>query len=91
MKFSANRLIHAPLLTTLIWSAAYNIVFASTATEAAGALLKRVVPSMAGKILFVQPGENTGKDFFELESKNGKVVITGNDANSMAVGLNHLS
>ena len=30
-----------------------------------------------------------GKDFFRIESLKGKIVITGNNANSMATGLNH--
>ncbi len=59
------------------------------AATAATALARRIVPSMAGNIVFVQSLQGSGKDFFELESKNGKVVITGNNSNSMAVGLNH--
>lgn len=48
----------------------------------------RIVPSVASSFKFEElPG--IGKDFFELESVNGKVVIRGNSANSMAMGLNY--
>jgi alpha-N-acetylglucosaminidase len=52
-------------------------------------LVYRVAKPFAGKIIFVQDSGKTGKDYFELKSKNGKLVITGNNYNSMAYGLNH--
>ena len=30
-----------------------------------------------------------GKDIFSIESRNGKIIVSGNNANSMAVGLNY--
>lgn len=55
---------------------------------AAEALAKRVVGHKAGKILFKAAPADTS-DYFVLETKGSKVVISGNNANSMAVGLNH--
>lgn len=54
---------------------------------AAKALAKRVVPEQADMFIFeIEPGD---KDAFTLEAKDGKIRIAGNNANSMAVGLNH--
>ena len=54
---------------------------------AASALARRVLPSKADRFTFkTVPAE---KDFFTLEDSDGKISITGNNANSMAVGLNH--
>ena len=58
-----------------------------TPVAAAEGLLKRVVPSLAGKIRFEEiPAEN-GNDVFELQSESGKLVIRGNNGVSMASGL----
>lgn len=52
-------------------------------------LAKRIVGPYAKNIIFEQSQTNPGKDYFELESKNGKLIIRGNSYNSMAYGLNH--
>ncbi len=55
--------------------------------DSAKALLKRVAPQYSGVIKFERlPG---GGDRFELEQKGKNVVVRGNNANSMAMGLNH--
>lgn len=52
----------------------------------AAALAKRVMGQQARYIIFKQvPSE---KDTYELEQKGSKILIKGNNANSMAVGLN---
>ncbi len=51
-------------------------------------LVDRVVPEYSNRIVLERlDGDST--DRFELESKGRKLVIRGNNANSMAVGLNH--
>ena len=63
-------------------------VKASDISEA-GNLAKRISPLLAQKVTFKQiPVSASGHDVFSLESQGGKVVIAGNNANSMAVGLN---
>lgn len=52
-------------------------------------LVNRIAKPFADKIIFNQLSGKTGKDYFELKSNNGKLVITGNSYNSMAYGLNH--
>ncbi len=56
--------------------------------EQAMALAARLAPSLAGKVEFELIEADQGKDVFTLESRGGKVVIGGNNAGSMAVGLN---
>ena len=56
--------------------------------EAAQALARRVVgPQAARHFVFETVARET--DFFRLEQRGGRLLIQGNDANSMAVGLNH--
>ena len=55
---------------------------------AAKALAQRVIPQQAKYFVFeALPAE--ANDYFTLRSEGGKIVIGGNNANSMAVGLNH--
>ena len=63
-------------------------VEASDITEASD-LAKRISPRLAQKVTFkLIPSTAGGHDVFTLESQGSKVVIAGNNANSMAVGLN---
>ena len=50
-------------------------------------LTKRVVPDYSYKFIFEK--EKSDKDFFRLEQRGTRVLIVGNNANSMAMGLNH--
>ena len=57
-------------------------------TKAASELAGRIVPEYAGRIVFKLIEPEDGLDCYRLESRNGKLVISGNNAGSMAVGLN---
>jgi alpha-N-acetylglucosaminidase len=58
------------------------------AVQAAQALIGRLLPKHTSQfILDIIPADQ-GKDVFEIESKDGKVVLRGNSALSMSVGLN---
>lgn len=63
--------------------------FASHANDidAAKMLVKRIVPTYAANITFSIV--SSPKDVFELRWQRNKLVISGNNANSMAVGLNY--
>lgn len=54
-----------------------------TARDLAG----RIVPEYSGRICFEQTEDTV--DVFELISKGNKLIVRGNNANSMAVGLNY--
>ncbi len=53
--------------------------------QAAKGLARRIIPEKAGEIRFVCTHEDD--DFYSLETRNGKLVITGNNAGSMAFAL----
>ena len=61
---------------------------AGSDVEEAGALAGRLSPRLAGKVEFRVIEAQDGHDVFTLESRGGKVVIGGNNAGSMSVGLN---
>ena len=52
-------------------------------------LAKRLIPQQSAQFQFIKLPAHKGKDCFTLASKGGKIVISGNNANSMAVGLNY--
>ena len=54
----------------------------------ARALALRLDKALSSKVEFVKIDAEQGRDVFTLESRGGKIVIGGNNANSMAVGLN---
>ncbi|WP_316813365.1 alpha-N-acetylglucosaminidase [Pedobacter heparinus] len=64
--------------------------YANPDPEAAQAFLKRIVKSHAAdfEISYI-PAAANGNDIFELESKNGKIALRGNNNISIASALNH--
>ena len=64
-------------------------IAADPGSVAASQLVKRLFPQFAGHFVFKQLQATGDSDVYELESKDGQVIIRGNNANSMAVGLNH--
>ena len=60
---------------------------AESDVDVAKGLVHRIAPQYENLIDFRQISGSS--DVFRLESKGGKTVISGNNANSMAVGLNH--
>jgi len=57
-------------------------------TAAARGLVRRVLGGRADGFVFVQIPADNGRDVFEIETVNGKVVIRGNNGVSMAMGVN---
>lgn len=53
------------------------------------AMAQRLIPKYAGQFVFKQSNALNGKDYFKLESKDKQILISGNNANSMAMGLNY--
>ena len=52
-------------------------------------MAKRLIPAYTDNFRFKKIPPVNGRDCFCLESWNNKIVISGNNANSMAMGLNH--
>ena len=81
------------LLSWMLMLAVALTVMGSVAVDGndvaqASTLAERLSPRLLDKVEFVAIDAPDGKDVFTLESRNGKVIIGGNNAGSMAVGLN---
>ena len=75
------------LLFSFLIAAGINAAAKSGDEKAAAALAERIVPEYASDIKFIQIEQDT--DVFELLTKGKKLIIKGNNANSMAMGLNY--
>ena len=85
MKNLAKLVIYS-IITAVI--ALLIVFFSQTKDEiAVRRLARRLVPEYVSKIDFRQTDDPA--DVFELYQEKGKLVIAGNNANSMAMGLNH--
>ncbi len=60
----------------------------STTPPAARTLLLRLLPQYAGRFTFETTPPAEGQDVFEIESRDGKIVIRGNNGVALAMGLN---
>ena len=76
------------IMLTVLTALAACAATKTTEASVAMALAKRLSPRLAQKVEFRQVSADTSADFFTLSNRGGKVLITGNNANSMAVGLN---
>lgn len=52
-------------------------------------MIERLLPLYKSSFEFEEIMNDGSNDFYELETKGDKVIIRGNNANSMATGLNH--
>lgn len=79
-----KKLFFIALLTVLLpfWATAQH-----NDVREAEQLVKRLIPEFAAQFEFKQVPSRT--DTYSLESSNGKIIISGNNANAMATGLNH--
>lgn len=64
-----------------------SLSFRTSDEKAAYDLARRIVPDYAGGINFCQTEDTL--DVFELASEGNSLIIKGNNANSMAMGLNY--
>ncbi len=78
-----HALSSVPVLLLLAASAARG-----APEEAAGKLVQRLLPGRWQQFVFQAIPPSGGRDVFELESRDGKVLVRGNSALSMAFGLN---
>ncbi len=76
------------ILTIVTLAALVASAIPENDVEQATALAGRLAARLPEKVEFKQIQNNSGKDVFTLESRGGKVIIGGNNAGSMAVGLN---
>ncbi len=76
------------LLLAVSFGFSFCVIAQSKNSIAAKSLLQRIAPDYANRITFEDLPAQT-KDVYELESKNDQLIIRGNNANSMCVGLNY--
>lgn len=74
---------------TYIFISVALFVFSSCGNETAEGLAERIVPAYARNIKFKTLQSADGKDYFELFMRGDRLIIKGNNAGSMAVGLNY--
>lgn len=73
-----------------VFLTALSVFFSCSADKevrSARELARRILPAQAANIEFVREAADT--DFYALRARDGKLTITANNANSMAVGLNN--
>lgn len=61
--------------------------FAQLDKPAAEAFIKRVIPTIANKFVVEEIPAESGKDVYELQSRNGKIILGGNKGLSIASAL----
>lgn len=57
--------------------------------QASLAFIERVIPDQSGSFIIEAIPQQNGKDVFELDSKDGKIVLRGNNGLSVASALNY--
>ncbi|MDN5289459.1 MAG: alpha-N-acetylglucosaminidase [Mucilaginibacter sp.] len=57
--------------------------------KASLAFIERIIPGKSGSFIVEAIPQQNGKDVFELDSKNGKIVLRGNNGLSIASALNY--
>lgn len=60
----------------------------SKAKDPVSALVERIQPGQSSRFIFELAEQQSPEDFFELDTKGGKIVIRGNNYISIAAGLN---
>lgn len=77
------------LIGILLWGAIAMQAGNCRDVEVAKSMLKRLIPVYADSFLFKKVDGN-GKDLFRIESTaDDRIMLSGNNANSMATGLNY--
>jgi len=62
---------------------------AASDEEASRGLFDRILGKKSGQFIIEKVATGQNADYYEIESINNKIVIKGNNSNSIAVGLNH--
>ncbi len=91
----ASLLLVATTASLLLFGTAMNVVYANglssgspDATQSAQGLVHRLLPDHGDRFTFETIAADAGHDVFEIEARDGKVTIGGNNGVAMAMGLN---
>jgi alpha-N-acetylglucosaminidase len=80
---------HIRFVILLFLSSAGSGVFAQVNQESSASFIKRIVSFRADEFVIEEIPRENDKDVFELESKNNKVILRGNNGLSVASALNY--
>lgn len=81
-----NRISHC-LLAIILFLAEASLLSASQSTTAAKALADRIMGRLSDSIDFLE-ADSGNLERFTVESRDGKILISGSSTSAMAVGLN---
>lgn len=76
--------IHLKVILTFILISFFTGVNAQLNTKTAENLIKRILPEHAAQFVIKPLNNANGKDTFQIESKNNKIVLSGNNGVSIA-------
>lgn len=75
---------------TFLWIFVFMVLTAQNKDVAAAqGLVKRIAPQFSSQVVFHQEPNSEQKDTYQLQFKDGKLHITANSANAMAVGFHY--
>jgi alpha-N-acetylglucosaminidase len=75
------------LATALLFLCFYGLAFAQLNINAAKELLHRIIPAQTSHFVIEPLKAKNGQDCFQIESRNGKIVLSGNNGVSIASAL----
>ncbi|WP_183576521.1 alpha-N-acetylglucosaminidase [Mucilaginibacter sp. X5P1] len=81
-------MIRRRILVLLILLSVCTANAQTTYKKAADALIKRIIPKQAGQINTEIISAEQGKDVFEISTKNGRILLSGNNSIAIASALN---
>ncbi len=62
-------------------------IFAQLNVQASYTLIKRIIPQQAASFVIEPLQQENGKDVFEIESRNNKIILSGNNGVAVASAL----
>nr|MBB6148454.1 alpha-N-acetylglucosaminidase [Mucilaginibacter sp. SP1R1] len=83
-----KRLGFYSILTMFLFAVVFNkTTQAQVNINASNALIKRIVPQQAASFIVKEISTEAGKDVFEIESKNNKIILSGSNGVAIASAL----
>ncbi len=88
LRTSAHSKFRIITFSLAVWLNIAPNVPAGTETEAARGVLQRLLPNHADQFILESINSEGGHDFFEIDSREGKIVLRGNNGVSICSALN---
>lgn len=75
------------IVCVVLLMASFSVCYAASNTDVLEGLVRRIAPQYSEKVIFQKT--DLDSDSYEYHTDEGKLYISGNDNNSMAVAFNH--